>query len=388
MKRWGSQFGRGKPPPWWPEGERWPPADWTDARRAFQGRIRLVFLIVIGLIFVVGGPLRWILFGASGDNRQDGGPPIGVIILIIAVFVLWRTVRRMAGPIGDVMTAANRVAAGDYTARVEGSGRGEVGRLVESFNAMAARLETNEAQRRTLFADVAHEMRTPLAVVRGNVEGMLDGIYPRDDDHLAMILDETAVMSRLLEDLRTLSMAEVGALRLHPESTDVAALVAEALTALAPRATAAGVALRRHVAPLPPVDLDPVRVREVLDNLLVNALRHTERGGTIWVEVGREGQMVTFTVADTGSGIPAADLPHIFDRFWKSADSGGSGLGLAIAKGLIEAHGGRIRAESQPEWGTTIRFSLPLASGNGREPLPGPLSRRPAVDSQPASQPR
>jgi signal transduction histidine kinase len=221
-----------------------------------------------------------------------------------------------------------------------------------------------------MFADVAHELRTPLAVVRGNVEGMLDGIYPRDDGHLEVILDETAVMARLLEDLRTLSMAEVGALRLHPESTDLAALVDEALAALTPRATAAGVALLRGVVSLPPVEVDPVRLREVLDNLLANALRHTARGGSVWIEVGLNSRTVTFAVADTGSGIAPKDLPHIFDRFWKSSDSGGSGLGLAIAKGLIEAHGGEIRAESQIGWGTTIRFSLPLDPGNGRVTTP------------------
>jgi signal transduction histidine kinase len=225
---------------------------------------------------------------------------------------------------------------------------------------MTTRLEVNETQRRNLFADVAHELRTPMSVIRGTVEGMLDGVYPRDDARLTTILEATEVMSRLLDDLRTLSLADAGALRLHKESTDVGDLLDEVRYAFAPRAAAVGVAFSIEASPLPPLEIDPVRVRQVLQNLLDNALRHTPRGGTIRVEARPEAAAALFRVADTGSGIAPEALPHIFDRFWKSADSGGSGLGLAIARGLIEAHGGKIRADSVPGRGTVVSFTLPV----------------------------
>lgn len=302
------------------------------------------------------------LAGAIGALAEEGGAPGGfllILVLIGAVVFMGKGLRRTAASIGDVMAAADRVAEGDYAARVPVPVKGEVAGLAKSFNAMATRLEVDAAQRRALFADVAHELRTPLSVVRGNVEGMLDGVYPRDDERLETLLDETAVMTRLLEDLRTLSLAESGGLRLHKEPTEVAGLVDDLLTAFEPRAAEAGISLTAEVGAMPAVALDPVRIRQTLENLLANALRHTPRGGKVWLEARRQGATVCFAVADTGEGIPPEHLPHVFDRFWKSADSGGSGLGLAIARGLVEAHGGQIRAESVPGRGTTVRFDLP-----------------------------
>lgn len=312
---------------------------------------------------MVAASILGAIFSDPGARHDGGGPPWGffmVLVIIISLAWVGRTVRATAAPIADVMSAAERVADGDYTVRVDTKANGEVGRLVESFNAMTTRLETNETQRRNLFADVAHELRTPLSVIRGNTEGMLDGVYPRDDAHLETVLDATALMARLLDDLRTLSLTDTGALRLHRERTDVAELLAEVRYGFAPRADAAGVAFRIEQQAVPSLDVDPVRIRQVLDNLLDNALRHTPRGGTIRVEVRPEGNAVLFRVADTGKGIAAEALPYVFDRFWKSADSGGSGLGLAIARGLIEAHGGQIRADSIPGKGTVLSFTLPL----------------------------
>jgi two-component system sensor histidine kinase BaeS len=189
---------------------------------------------------------------------------------------------------------------------------------------------------------------------------MLDGVYPRDDVHLETILDATGVMARLLDDLRTLSLTDTGALRLHKERTDIAELLADIRVAFTPRAAEAGVAFQLDAQPLPALDIDPVRVRQVLNNLLDNALRHTPRGGRIRLEVRPEGRAALFRVADTGKGISPEALPHVFDRFWKSADSGGSGLGLAIARGLVEAHGGQIRVDSVQGRGTVVSFTLPL----------------------------
>ncbi len=311
------------------------------------GMIALATALVSRALGVRGGPLL-------------GAALVGLVVLVVGIVVVARVVHGAAEPLGDVMEAADRVAAGEYDARVRPRGPGEVRRLGEAFNQMAERLGTAEQRRRSLFADVAHELRTPLSVIRGSVEGMLDGLYPVDRDHLQTVLDETVVMARLLEDLQTLSTAEAGALRLHREPTDPAVLVADAVAAFRPQALERGVGLRGEPAPeLPPLEADPVRIGEVLSNLVANALRHTPRAGAVVVRAQAIPGGLEFTVEDTGRGIAAADLPHVFDRFWKSGDSGGSGLGLAIAKYLVEAHGGTITAESESGRGTVMRARLP-----------------------------
>jgi two-component system OmpR family sensor kinase/two-component system sensor histidine kinase BaeS len=263
----------------------------------------------------------------------------------------------MAAPIAEVMDAADKVAGGDYGTRVEPRGSGETRRLARSFNEMAERLETNEARRGELLADIAHELRTPLSVIRGNVEGMLDGLYPADPARLRPLVDETTKMARLLDDLRTLSTAEAGALLLYREPVDAAALIDDAIATTRDRAAERDVRLA-SVADAGILEADPVRLGEVLTNLLSNALRHSPAGGTVRVSARRDGDDVVFEVADTGPGISAEQLPHVFERFVRSADSGGTGLGLAIAKRLVEAHGGRIEAISGPD-GTTLRFRVP-----------------------------
>ena len=359
---WQSHWRPGERPHWWPEGEPWPPRRQRERKpRNFLRKVGCFFGAIFALM--VAASILGAIFSEGGGRHNDGGFPWGfflVVIMVISLTYVGRTVRSTAAPISEVMSAAERVADGDYAVRVETKAKGDVGRLVESFNAMTTRLETNETQRRNLFADVAHELRTPLSVIRGNTEGMLDGVYPRDDAHLETVLDATALMARLLDDLRTLSLADTGALRLHRERTDIADLLVEVRYGFAPRADAAGVTFIVQAQPVQALDIDPVRIRQVLDNLLDNALRHTPRGGTIRIEVRPEGNAVLFRVADTGKGISAEALPHVFDRFWKSADSGGSGLGLAIARGLIEAHGGQIRADSVPGKGTVLSFTLPL----------------------------
>ncbi len=348
-------------------------------RHRFLRRVGCFFGLVVGLMLAASA-----LGAIFGDGRGGGGsePPfglVGVMLLLFGVFVVGRTIRRTAAPIGDVMAAADRVAGGDYAVRVEARTDGEVGRLVDSFNAMTTRLQATEAQRRNLLADVAHELRTPLSVIQGNVEGLLDGVYGRDDERLETLLEETTVMSRLLEDLRTLSLAEAGALPHHREGGDPAAVGGDVGAAETPRAAAVGVELRGvRERPAPPeIEVDPVRLRQVLENLVSNALRHTPAGGCVRVEALARPGAVAFAVVDTGRGIAQDQLPHIFDRFWKSADSGGSGLGLAIAKSLVEAHGGVITAESQPGRGTAMRFTVPTGGGPGLaraiSPLPQPV---------------
>jgi signal transduction histidine kinase len=324
----------------------------------------VLFALFFGLTFLASGiAWRWLSGGDFGQGDR-GGPgipfPLLILGLLAVAFLAGRAVRRMAAPIGDVMEAADRVAGGDYTTRVQARGPGEVGRLGHSFNQMTQRLQANEAQRRALLSDVAHELRTPLSVIRGNVEGMLDGVYPADEAHLGPVLEETAVMARLLDDLQTLSTAEAGVLRLHRERVDPAVLAQDSAAAFRARADRGGVRLDcRSGDGLPELDVDPVRIGEVLANLLTNAIRHTPPGGSVAVTVGPVPGGIAFAVSDTGPGIDARDLPYVFDRFVKSADSGGAGLGLAIARSLVEAHGGRITAESTPGGGTTMRFVLP-----------------------------
>jgi signal transduction histidine kinase len=304
---------------------------------------------------------------ADRPGAEKIGFPVGIVGvgLLVAFLVVGRAVRRMAAPVGDLMEAADRVATGDYAVRIQERGPPDMRRLARSFNAMTERLRVSEEQRRNLLADLAHELRTPLSVIQGNTEAMLDGLHTPDREHLEPLVEETRVMSRLLDDLQILSTAEAGALRLHRQLVAPGQLVDDAVAAFRSRADAAGVSLQARVVPdLPPVDVDPVRIGEVLANLLLNAVGHTPSGGSIVVgaEKAEDGRAVGFTVADTGSGIPPEVLPHVFDRFVKSADSGGAGLGLAIAKSLVEAHGGRITVDSRPGVGTTMRFVLPAGA--------------------------
>jgi two-component system sensor histidine kinase BaeS len=353
-------------PAWWPENEPFPPerspAEWQGRRRWFLRRVGLVFLLFFGLMFAANALAVALISRGSGHR---GALPIAWVIgilLVVGFVVVGRAVRRMAMPVGDVMEAADRVAGGDYEARVAERGPRETRRLARSFNAMTQRLKANEAQRRNLLADVAHELRTPLSVIQGNAEGMLDGLYPIDRSHLEPLLEETRVMSRLLDDLQTLSTAEAGALRLHREPVDPSELVEDAVAAFEPAASAAGIRLRGRIAPgVAALEVDPVRIGQVLTNLLSNAVRLTPAGGSVTVsaEPAQGAGAVAFAVADTGPGVAPEVLPHIFDRFVRAADSGGAGLGLAIARSLVEAHGGAISAQSKLGRGTTIRFEVP-----------------------------
>jgi len=299
------------------------------------------------------------------DLRKTGTLPIflGLGFLITAVvFHMGRTIRRVISPIDDLLEASDSVAEGDYSVRVPKRGAPEIYALVSSFNAMVHQLEVQADQRNELMADLTHELRTPITVIQGNIEGMIDGVYERDDAHLKALLEETRQLSSLIEDLRTLGLADSGALQLYREATDLTLLTSETLATYRPQIEASGISLKLDVAEgIPLINVDPLRFREVLTNLIANALRYTPSGETIEVQIGHEGtDRVRIIVLDTGSGIDAQDLPHVFERFYKSADSAGSGLGLAIAKKLVEAHGGEISAESNLDRGTQVTILLPI----------------------------
>ncbi len=363
------------PPPWWPENEPWPPQGppgphlWRQMRGRFFWRVG--GFVAFAFVLTVGGCTLafWLAASALGLIHPPQGATIflraaallAFLIGMLGIAFTLRAFRRATVWLAGLMEAAGRIEAGDYAVRVAERGPREVRALVRAFNSMSARLQKTDEQRRHLLADVTHELRTPLAVIQGNLEGIVDGVYPADEVHLAPILDETRVMARLIDDLRTLALAESGALQLHREPTDLGVVATEAAAAFRTQADAAGVEVSVTMPDdLPLLEVDPVRIREVLTNLIANALRYTPRGGTIEVAGEADDQRLSLMVSDTGSGIAPEALPHIFDRFYKSDQSRGSGLGLTIAKNLVAAHGGEIGVRSELGKGTTIRFTLPL----------------------------
>ena len=323
-------------------------------RQGFGCIFGILFLVVVASIVTAT---------ASFMSRLGPVPVvIAAFALVVLVTALGRGIAGAARDLDKMLAATRRVEDGDYGVRLTKtrSDLAPIQELARGFDTMAARLEADDEQRRTLLADVSHELRTPLAVITGNLEAILDGVYPADPAHLTPILDETRVMARLIDDLRTVALSEAGTLALHPEPTDPDVLIGEVLHVFTPGATAAGVTLAlESTGDLPILDIDPVRIREVLSNLVANALRHTPNGGTITVGSTARETTVILTVRDTGPGIDPELLPHVFDRFVKGAGSRGSGLGLAIARGLVEAHGGTISVDSAVGGGTTFRVELP-----------------------------
>jgi two-component system OmpR family sensor kinase/two-component system sensor histidine kinase BaeS len=274
--------------------------------------------------------------------------------------------RLLTAPLGRLTRAAGAVAGGDLSQRVEVRSRDEIGELGSAFNGMTASLAEAEALRKNLLADIAHELRTPLTVVQGNLQAILDGVYPLEMAQVASLYDETRLLTRLVDDLHDLALADAGQLRLERAPVDPAALARAAVDQFAPAVEAAGVRLElatdEHV---PKVEGDAGRLAQVLRNLLSNALRHTPPGGSVSVRVDHDGGWARLQVADTGSGIAPEDLPRVFDRFYRgdrdrSRAGGGAGLGLAIARQLVTAHGGRIEVASPPGAGATFTVTLPL----------------------------
>jgi signal transduction histidine kinase len=354
-------------PSWWPQGEPYPPprGQWPRMRGPFMRRFAGMFIFAFLFFGFVVAAFITILVNIFRDATTGGGIA-AFIPLTIVVLLLFGTAargfRRFAAPLGDLIDAAESIEAGNYGVRVRARGPRELRSLASAFNSMSGRLESSERERRRLLADVTHELRTPLTIMQGNLEALLDGVYPADPAHLEPILDETRVLSRLVDDLRTLSLAEAGALTLHREPTDVGQLLTDSVASFRIQADAAGIELATALdGVLPQADIDPVRMREVLSNLLSNALRYTPRGGTVRVEASVADGKLRVAVRDSGPGIAAEALPHIFDRFYKSDESRGAGLGLAIAKSLVVAHGGEIEATSTWGQGTEMRFTIPVA---------------------------
>lgn len=296
-----------------------------------------------------------------------GGLFAGALALLLGSLLAFQ----ITSPLRALTRAARRVARGDLAQRISVRSRDEVGELTQAFNEMAAALEHNEQARRNMIADIAHELRTPLAAIRGNLEGILDGVFPNTGESIAPVYEQTLLLSRLVDDLRDLALADAGQMRLERAPLDVAELLHGVAAAVQPQAAAQGIVVEVH-APnaLPRANADPMRIRQVLLNLVGNALRHTPAGGAIVLEAEATEGAITVSVRDTGPGIAPTDLPHIFDRFYRgdssrARDSGGHGLGLAIVRRWVELHGGRVWAENHPSGGARFSFTLPIASGEG-----------------------
>ncbi|OGO05959.1 MAG: hypothetical protein A2Y73_07770 [Chloroflexi bacterium RBG_13_56_8] len=285
----------------------------------------------------------------------------------IALFLGVLLTRSLTRPLHELTTATRAVAAGNLEQRVPVRSRDELGQLAESFNQMSDELVRARDLRRQMTADIAHDLRTPLSVILGHAEALSDGVLPPSADTFHMIHDESKRLNRLVEDLRTLSLAEAGELPMTRRLIAPGALLERAVSAHAPHAKQRDISLQVESVPdLPEIDVDPDRIIQVLDNLLHNALRHTPTGGCISLSARRSPNGVQIMVRDSGPGITPEELPHIFERFYRGDKSrqrhdGGSGLGLAIARSLVEGHGGRIWAESEPGKGATFIVELPCA---------------------------
>ncbi len=287
--------------------------------------------------------------------------PLGIIASFVVAAEIARPLKRLA-------SASQRIARGEYDERVPADGPGELGELATSFNAMASALEQTEQRRMELIGDVAHELRTPVTVLRGYVEGLADGVFPASPETWAKLQEETSRLGRLVEDLQELSRAEAGQLTLAIASVNPSGAVKAAVSRLAPGLAPAGLVVETDApGDLPAVYADPDRLDQVLTNLLTNAVRYTPPPGTVTIAARRQGQAVAFSVRDTGIGIATEDLPNIFERFYRadrsrSRSSGGSGVGLTIAKALAEAMGGSLIASSEGAGkGSTFTLLLPLS---------------------------
>jgi two-component system, OmpR family, sensor histidine kinase BaeS len=301
----------------------------------------------------LGSTLRWSLWSS-------------IAALAVAALAGYWTAGRIARPVRYLRDAAAQLGLRDLSKRVPAEGADEIGELARTFNRMCDRLEAEERSRRQLLADTAHELRHPLAVLQGRLDLLLDGKEEPSLEALMPFQEEVTRMTRLVGDLRDLSLAEVGQLSLRVAKVDVGAQVASLVANLEPVAEAKEIGLTSDMAEdLPVIPGDPDRIRQVILNLLTNALQYTPAGGNVAVRAWAEDGWLRLQVSDTGPGIDPADLPRIFDRFYRGDKSraratGGSGLGLAIVRSLTELHGGRVEVESNPGSGTTFVVHLPI----------------------------
>ncbi len=293
------------------------------------------------------------------------------IVIVIAGLASLIFAGRITSPIKQLTKASRKIAAGQFQYRIPVSTHDEIGELAETFNAMAETLERNEQLNQQLFAGIAHELKTPLTIIQGNLEAILDGVTEASPEKIAAIHTETMLLNRLINDLRDLTLAEAGQLKLQKKPVKVKSVARKVVELIQPMLSEKQITMNIDVpARLPQAEADADRLTQILYNLVGNALRHTGENGTITLHAeppSPENPEITVSVADTGEGIPKEDLPYIFNHFYRvdqarTRAKGGTGVGLAIVKYLVEAHGGRIWAESEPGAGSTFSFTLPVSS--------------------------
>lgn len=366
----------------WKPGQHGPP--WAAGFEHFAGphlpqRRKMTWrffgmLLFLGIpLFILGVVLGLVIGGnqellGSRDFRRMIFCSLPFLVPIIGMLIGSLGLRRWVNPLADVMGAAETLASGDFSVRVEEKGDQEFIKLAQSFNHMAEELQHAEMQRRNLTADVAHELRTPLHILQGNLEGALDGVYQASPEYFKSMLEETRLLQRLVEDLQTLSLAETGNLELNLQTLLVKDLLEDVVTSFSGQADEGKIQIRlnypKELAELT-LEGDWHRLDQVVGNLVSNALRYTPEEGEIILGADKDDTGVKITIQDSGAGIPEEDLPYVFDRFWKgdktrSRTSGGSGLGLAIARQLVSAHGGTIAVESEEGEGTKFTVEFPL----------------------------
>lgn len=301
------------------------------------------------------------------DSVLLGTALSGLMAFLLAIALGLFLARRLTTPLGELVSAARKIASRQWNHRVNISSKDEIGELAQAFNSMANSLEGYENSRKNLMADIAHELRTPLAVLRGNLEAIQEGVSEPTPELIASLHDEVLRISRLVKDLEELSLAEIGKLALHFQEVSLEELLERVTTTFAAEAASRGIEFRIEVErSLPLVRIDPDRITQVFLNLLSNALWHTPPAGLIRLQVKKEKDHLHVCIADTGPGIDPQDLPYIFERFYRSRSSQlqagrGMGLGLAIAREIVVGHGGQIWAESKPGQGSTFHFIIPLA---------------------------
>ena len=302
----------------------------------------------------------------SGVNEALGVAALGAVIVAVGVSLAFS--RRIVAPLRDMTSASRRIAEGNYNERVAVKSADELGQLADSFNQMAERLEQVETRRRQLIGDVSHELRTPLTAIKGSMEGLMDGVLSADAETYQQIHAEADRLSRLVDDLQELSRVEAHAYSLEIQEVNLSALVLTTIRRLTPNARAKNISLTSTVpGNLPSIPGDEDRLEQVLTNLTANGIQYTPEGGEVVISAEQKKGDIQITVSDTGVGIPPEHLTDIFTRFYRvdksrsRASGGGSGIGLTIARLLVEAHGGRIWAESEGEGkGSRFVFTLPI----------------------------
>jgi len=342
----------------------------ASARRSYRFVPFLIFIIIAICLFVGGGSAVFYLIFSEYSGVKNiwlllCGTPF--VLVVLAITIIIRLYTRFGKPLEELFNAINAVEEGNLSVRVSENKSDMFSDLIKRFNKMVGELERAEQQRRNLTADIAHELRTPLHIIQGNLEGIVDGVYEPTSEHINNTLDETRLLARLVNDLQTLSLAETGQLPLHPTRFLIADLIHDLGSSFSAQATSQSIDLKTEIAnPNQELTADYDRLTQVLSNLISNALRHTPNGGTVSIETGigsSPERNVRIAVIDSGLGIAPEDLPFIFDRFWRGDKSRSerthSGLGLAITKQLIHAHGGTIEAQSLVGKGTTFTIELP-----------------------------